>query len=152
MPWWNRYPLLNRKNGRKWCPVCRGFVKMLPIKYRCTGGCGRKLDTGPRGCTNHAMMDTFNRSKTVVFNTIQLYRHDRLAFLKDSCTKPPASVISCWLQAGQGRLYGKRESAADLGYPSPIQPDKTACDNDYNEAVAFCIQHIDPHIPYRSLA
>jgi len=30
------------------------------------------------------MMDTFNKNKVVVYNTIQLYRHDRLAFLTDS--------------------------------------------------------------------
>ena len=81
MPWWNRYPLLNRKNGRKWCPVCRGFVKMLPIK-----NIGVLVDAeeswiqDPVDALTILMMDTFNRSKAVVFNTIQLYRHDRLAF------------------------------------------------------------------------
>ena len=30
------------------------------------------------------MMEQFNTSKVVVYNTVQLYRHDRLNFLKDS--------------------------------------------------------------------
>ena len=35
------------------------------------------------------MMDTFNKRKVVVYNTIQLYRHDRFEFLKD-CLKQAA--------------------------------------------------------------
>ena len=31
----------------------------------------------------------------------------------------------------------------EKGYPSPIQPDKESCDRDYNEAIKFCIEHID---------
>lgn len=90
------------------------------------------------------MMDTFNRSKAVVFNTIQLYRHDRLAFLKDSHEAASQRNFILGSKLVRGAYMEKeRKRAADLGYPSPIQPDKTACDNDYNEAVAFCIQHID---------
>lgn len=37
----------------------------------------------------------------------------------------------------------ERERAAQLGYPSPIQPDKEHTDNDYNAALKFCIEHID---------
>ncbi len=31
----------------------------------------------------------------------------------------------------------ERERAAQLGYPSPIQPDKEHTDNDYNAALKF---------------
>jgi proline dehydrogenase len=37
----------------------------------------------------------------------------------------------------------ERKRAADLGYPSPIQPDKTSTDRDYDAAVAYCMQHIE---------
>jgi proline dehydrogenase len=30
-----------------------------------------------------------------------------------------------------------------MGYSSPIQPNKEACDNDYNAAVNFCIGHLE---------
>jgi proline dehydrogenase len=30
-----------------------------------------------------------------------------------------------------------------MGYESPIHIDKAACDKDYNDAVRYCIQHID---------
>lgn len=37
----------------------------------------------------------------------------------------------------------ERKRAADMGYPSPIQPDKESSDRDYNAGVQFCIDHID---------
>jgi proline dehydrogenase len=37
----------------------------------------------------------------------------------------------------------ERNRAAEMNYPSPIQPDKQSSDNDYNSGVEFCINHID---------
>jgi proline dehydrogenase len=37
----------------------------------------------------------------------------------------------------------ERKRAAEKGYPSPIQPDKSAADKDYNDALRFCVEHID---------
>ena len=37
----------------------------------------------------------------------------------------------------------ERERAADMGYPSPIHPDKVSTDKDFNEGVGFCIEHLD---------
>jgi proline dehydrogenase len=36
----------------------------------------------------------------------------------------------------------ERNRAAVFNYPSPIQPDKESCDKDYNNAIAFCIEHL----------
>lgn len=89
------------------------------------------------------MMDMFNKEKAVVYNTIQLYRHDRLQFLKLS--KEAATERSFILGAKLVRgayMEKERLRAAELHYPSPIQPNKEACDADYNEAVRFCIGNI----------
>ena len=40
-------------------------------------------------------------------------------------------------------MENERKRAADMGYPSPIQPDKESCDRDYDAAVNYCIQHIE---------
>jgi proline dehydrogenase len=40
-------------------------------------------------------------------------------------------------------MQKERERAEKMGYPSPIQKDKASCDNDYNLALRFCINHID---------
>lgn len=37
----------------------------------------------------------------------------------------------------------ERKRAEEMGYPSPIQPTKEASDNDYNESLKYCIQHIE---------
>lgn len=90
------------------------------------------------------MMDSFNKEKVVVYNTLQLYRHDRLQFLKDSyeAAEERKFVLGAKLVRG-AYMEKERERAAEMGYPSPIQPDKESCDNDYNAAVSFCIDHLD---------
>lgn len=90
------------------------------------------------------MMDKLNRSKAVVFNTIQLYRHDRLAFLKDSFTAASERNFILGVKLVRGAYMEKeRTRALNLNYSSPIQPDKQSCDNDYNAAVEFCISHLN---------
>ena len=90
------------------------------------------------------MMDVYNQGRLVLFNTIQLYRHDRLAFLMKSeqAARERNFILGVKLVRG-AYLEKERERAAEKGYPSPIQTDKTATDEDYNKAVKFCIQHID---------
>lgn len=90
------------------------------------------------------MMDTYNKGKAVVFNTIQLYRHDRLVFLKESHKAATERNFILGAKLVRGAYMDKeRKRAAEKGYPSPIQPDKETCDKDYNAAVEFCISHLD---------
>ncbi|MBS1744108.1 MAG: proline dehydrogenase family protein [Bacteroidetes bacterium] len=90
------------------------------------------------------MMDKYNKQNAVVYNTIQLYRHDRLAFLKDSFAAADERDFILGAKLVRGAYMDKeRKRATDLGYPSPIQPDKEASDRDYNAAVEFCIDHIN---------
>lgn len=90
------------------------------------------------------MMERFNRKKPVIFNTIQLYRRDRLEFLKKSHIKAKESnyIFAAKLVRG-AYLEKERERAIKLRYPSPIQPDKNATDKAYNEALIYCIENID---------
>ena len=90
------------------------------------------------------MMDTYNKERVVVYNTLQMYRHDRLAFLKDSYTAAIERNFVLGAKVVRGAYMDKeRKRAAELGYPSPIQPNKEACDRDYNDAIKFCIDHLD---------
>ena len=90
------------------------------------------------------MMDKFNKERIVVYNTVQLYRHDRLHFLKD-CYEAAVQrdfVLGAKLVRG-AYMEKERNRAAELGYPSPIQPDKESTDRDYNEALHFCVDRLD---------
>lgn len=90
------------------------------------------------------MMDTFNKTKSVVFNTLQMYRHDRLQFLKDSYVAAAERKFILGTKLVRGAYMEKeRNRAAEMNYPSPIQPDKASSDKDYNAAVEFCIEHLD---------
>ena len=90
------------------------------------------------------MMDTFNKERAVVYNTLQHYRHDRLQFLKDSYEAAVERKFILGAKLVRGAYMEKeRKRAADMGYPSPIQADKQSTDNDYNAAVKFCIDHIE---------
>jgi len=90
------------------------------------------------------MMDIFNREKAVVYNTLQLYRHDRLQFLRDSHAAAVERDFVLGAKLVRGAYMEKeRARAAAMNYQSPIQPDKESCDRDYNAAVEYCVEHLD---------
>jgi len=91
-----------------------------------------------------SMMRKFNEEKAIVFNTLQMYRWDRFAYLKQSYADAENGNYFLGLKIVRGAYMEKeRERAEEMGYPSPIQKDKKSCDNDYNLALTFCISHID---------
>jgi len=89
------------------------------------------------------MMDKYNKRRPLVYNTYQLYRHDRLAFLKDSyeAAKTRGFILGAKLVRG-AYMEKERKRAAEMNYTSPIQATKEATDSDYNLAVKFSIDHI----------
>lgn len=88
------------------------------------------------------MMERYNSDKVVVYNTFQMYRHDRLDFLKKSHERALEKGYLLGAKLVRGAYMEKeRERALKMGYPSPIQPDKASTDRDYDFAVAFCVQH-----------
>ncbi|HNP23344.1 MAG TPA: proline dehydrogenase family protein [Panacibacter sp.] len=90
------------------------------------------------------MMRIFNKEKPVVYNTIQLYRHDRLHFLQMSHRIAKQKGFKMAVKLVRGAYMEKeRARAAEYGYPSPIQPDKESTDRDYNAAVKYCIDNVN---------
>lgn len=90
------------------------------------------------------MMMLFNKERAIVYNTIQLYRHDRLEFLKQSLQHAIENNYRLGEKLVRGAYMEKeRKRAAEMGYPTPIQPDKAASDRDYDAALKFCIEHLN---------
>ncbi len=90
------------------------------------------------------MMEVFNQEKVIVYNTIQLYRTDRLHFLQLSHRIASQHNFKLGVKLVRGAYMEKeRDRAVSKGYPSPIQPNKQATDNDFNAAVEFCIDNIN---------
>lgn len=89
-------------------------------------------------------MERYNKERAIIYNTLQMYRHDRLSFLKVSYEKAAQGNYFLGLKLVRGAYMEKeRERAIELKYPSPIQPDKESTDRDYNEALRFCVEHIE---------
>ncbi len=90
------------------------------------------------------MMQKFNKELAIVFNTIQLYRHDRLNFLYESYEKATQNSYFLGLKIVRGAYMEKeRERAKNLNYTDPIHKNKNNCDIDFNKALSFCVDHID---------
>jgi proline dehydrogenase len=91
----------------------------------------------------HDMMRLFNRKKAIVFNTVQMYRHDRLAFVKTYLEVAKQEQFHYGIKLVRGAYMEKeRERAQEKGYPSPIQPNKAQCDQDFNAAVEHILENI----------
>lgn len=92
------------------------------------------------------MMEVFNRDKVVVFNTVQLYRKDRLDFLKTSFEKATSKGYRLGVKLVRGAYLEQERKRAKLqGYPSPVHETKADTDRDYDRALEFCINNY-PHI------
>jgi len=90
------------------------------------------------------MMRHYNKDKPVVFNTVQLYRHDRLEFLKRSHQKAQEHGYILGVKLVRGAYMEKERARAERkGYQSPIHTDKAAVDRDFDSALVYCLEHID---------
>lgn len=89
-------------------------------------------------------MAEFNKNSVVVYNTYQLYRHDRLQYLITSFEKAQSGAYHLGAKLVRG-AYMEKERARALAnnYPSPIQTSKEKTDADYDTALKFCIDHLD---------
>jgi proline dehydrogenase len=91
-----------------------------------------------------SMMEKFNLEQPIVYNTFQLYRTDRLQFLKDSRRQATADGYILGAKLVRGAYMEKeRDRAAADGVESPIHETKAATDRDFDAALEYCIDHID---------
>lgn len=90
------------------------------------------------------MMRLFNRERIIVYNTYQMYRHDKLADMKADHLIAKAAGYILGVKMVRGAYMEKeRKRAEEMGYLSPIQPNKAASDRDYDESLNYCMAHIE---------
>lgn len=90
------------------------------------------------------MMERFNRERPIVYNTLQMYRTDRLQHLKDARRQAQSEGYFYAVKLVRGAYMEKeRDRAAEMGYPSPIHPTRQDTDADYDAAVEYCMKHHD---------
>lgn len=90
------------------------------------------------------MMRKYNKQNAIVQNTYQMYRHDRLSVIKQHHSIAQAERFKLGLKIVRGAYMEKeRERAKEMGYVSPIQPNKKATDKDFNDIIRYFIENVD---------
>lgn len=85
-----------------------------------------------------------NKSKTIVYNTFQLYHSEKLNHLKESLYKAKTNGYQLGAKLVRGAYMEKeRARALEMNYQSPIHKNKQESDKDFDEAINFCINNID---------
>lgn len=91
-----------------------------------------------------ALMREFNGQQAWVWNTLQMYRSDRLLYLDDLLQISHKEGFMLGFKLVRGAYMEKeRARAAERGLPSPIQPSKAATDKAFDAAVDRCLQQLD---------
>lgn len=90
------------------------------------------------------MMHRYNQERSIVYNTLQMYRKDRMNYLKKLFRQSVEENFYLGIKVVRGAYMEKeRARAKRKGYPDPIQADKAATDQDFNSALEFCLDHKD---------
>jgi len=90
------------------------------------------------------MMEKYNKETAIVYNTLQMYHLDRLEYLKILYERAIDKNYYLGIKFVRGAYMEKERIRADLkGYNSPIQPDKSATDQSFDDGLRFAISHMD---------
>jgi len=90
------------------------------------------------------MMRKYNKEKAIIYNTAQMYRWDRLQFLKDLHGIAKAEGFHIGMKVVRGAYMEiERERAGQKGYKSPICVDKNATDINYDAGVTYMLENMD---------
>ena len=90
------------------------------------------------------MMRVYNKEQAIVFNTYQMYRHDRIGILESDIATARKEKFYLGAKFVRGAyMERERERARRMNYPDPIQPDKESTDRDYNLALKISVDNID---------
>ncbi|MDB2385434.1 proline dehydrogenase family protein [Polaribacter sp.] len=88
------------------------------------------------------MMEKYNTEKAIVFNTLQMYRHDRLQYLQQLHQRAKIKNFHIGMKVVRGAYMEKeRKRASEKGYHSPICKDKETTDNNYNNAIKYMAEN-----------
>lgn len=92
----------------------------------------------------NALMSKYNKERAIVFNTLQMYRHDRYAHLLEEHKRATEQGYIYGVKFVRGAyMDAERERAAKLNYPDPICANKQATDDNFDAGVDYVVKHID---------
>lgn len=90
------------------------------------------------------MMHKFNKENTLIFNTVQLYRNDRIKYLQNLLDDARKNNFMIGVKLVRGAYHEKEiDRAKKMHYKCPVHKIKKNTDNDFNKALEICIKNID---------
>ena len=90
------------------------------------------------------MMQKFNTNEALIFNTLQLYRKDRINHLDNLIEKARLEKFFIGLKLVRGAYHEKEiKRAKDMNYTCPVHKIKEDTDKDYDKALKICIDNKD---------
>lgn len=90
------------------------------------------------------MMRKYNKKKTIIYNTAQMYRWDRIAYLSELKIIAENEGFYIGMKLVRGAyIEQERDRAEKMGYEDPMQKTQKNTDNDFNLAIKYCVENID---------
>jgi len=90
------------------------------------------------------MMRKYNKERSIVFNTYQMYRHDRIGILEADIKAARKEKFFLGAKFVRGAYMERERARAEkMSYPDPIQPDRESTDRDYNLALKISMDNLD---------
>lgn len=90
------------------------------------------------------MSEKYNKETPIVFNTLQLYRHDRFDYLKKEHKKAKEGGYKLGFKIVRGAyLEVENDRAKEKGYPTPICASKQATDDNFDEVMTYLLENLE---------
>ena len=91
-----------------------------------------------------SMMETYNQSEAIIFTTVQMYRKDRLPYVKELIQKAEKKSFKIGVKLVRGAYIEKENDRADeLEMPSPICENKEATDQNFDAALDYILPRLE---------
>jgi len=90
------------------------------------------------------MMKTYNKEKAIVYNTLQLYRHDRMEYLQELHKEAKVYRYTIGVKIVRGAYMEKEnDRAEEKGYPTPICKSKSHTDQNFNTVLQYVLENLE---------
>ncbi len=90
------------------------------------------------------MMRAYNTKAPIIFNTLQMYRHDRMDYLRGLMERAKTNGFKIGIKFVRGAYLEKEnERAEERGYPTPMCASKQETDANYDAAITWSLGHLE---------
>ena len=90
------------------------------------------------------LMKKYNQKQVLVYNTLQMYRNDRIMYLDKIIDTARRERFKLGFKLVRGAYHEKEiERAKEKGYKIPVHLKKGDTDQDFNKSLEICLDNID---------